>query len=135
MLNVRKLAAIDLYFLGPRFILAEFGLGVVALCALGLLTLRAGIRQDHGVYLVAWGIYMVAIGINYVPLLLHAIDITRSGTAEKEIADELRERRVALRKYRRRSLLILLPLVVLILSIVQEVQERIAAHSGGAVVS
>jgi hypothetical protein len=31
VLNVRKLAAIDLHFLGPKMILAEFGLGVAGL--------------------------------------------------------------------------------------------------------
>jgi hypothetical protein len=30
VLNVRKLAAIDLYFLGSKFILAEFGFGMAA---------------------------------------------------------------------------------------------------------
>ena len=101
MLNVRKLVAIDLYFLRPKFILAEFGVGVVALNAFGLLTLRAGIRQEHGVRLMVSGTFMVAVGMNYVPLLLDAIDIARRRTAEKEIADELRERRATLRGYRR----------------------------------
>ncbi len=130
MLNVRKLSAIDLYFLGPKLIVAEFGLGAVALGAFGLLTLRAGIHQQHGVRLMAWGIYMLTVGINYVPLLLHAVGIARRGIAEKEIADELRDRRAASRKYRRQSLLILLPLVVLILAIVQEAQPQHAANSG-----
>jgi len=47
MLNVRKLAAIDLEFLGARFIVTEFGIGVAASAALGLLTLRASIHRFH----------------------------------------------------------------------------------------
>ena len=40
MLNVRKLAALDLFFLAPMIILVEVGLGAVGLVALGLFSLR-----------------------------------------------------------------------------------------------
>jgi hypothetical protein len=49
---------------------------------------------------IAWGAYMLAVGINYLALLLHAISIARRGSAQKEIADELGDRRAAFRKYR-----------------------------------
>ena len=129
MLNVRKLAALDLYFLGPKVILVEFGLGVVGLVALGLFSLHAGIQREHGATFIAWGIYMVGVGINYLPLLLHAISITRRGSAQKETADELGDRRAAFRKYRRQSLFILIPLAVMVLAVVQELQQRHATPS------
>jgi len=129
MLNVRKLAALDLYFLGPKVILVEFGLGAVGLVALGLFSLRAGIPHERGATFIAWGIYMLGVGINYLPLLLNAISITRRGSARKEIADELGDRRAAFRKYRRQSLFILIPLAVMVLAVVQEVQQRHATPS------
>jgi len=124
MLDVRKLAAIDLSFLGPKIILVEFGLGAAGLVALGLLSLRAGIQRERGATFIAWGIYMLGVGINYLPLLLHAISITRRGSAQKEIAEELGDRRAAFRKYRRQSLFILIPLAVMVLAVVQKVQQR-----------
>ena len=129
MLNVRKLAAIDLYFLGSRFILTEFGLGMVGLDALGWFTLRAGIRREQGAWLIAWGLYMLGLGINYVPLFLHAISIARRGRAREEIADEVGDRRGAARKYRRQSLVILIPMVVLVLATMQELRRRQGAYS------
>jgi hypothetical protein len=39
VINIRRLAAVDLAFLGPWIILPEFALGVLAPIALGVLTL------------------------------------------------------------------------------------------------
>jgi uncharacterized protein len=50
--------------------------------------------------------------VNYVPLLLHAISLVRNNSARDEIADELSEKRRMFRKYRRQSLLLLVPLAV-----------------------
>jgi len=129
VLNVRQLAALDLYFLGPTIILVEFGLGAVGLVDLGLFSLRASIQRERRATFVAWGAYMLGVGINYLPLLLHAISITRRGSAQKEIADELGDRRSGFSKYRRQSLFILIPLGVVVLAVVQEVQRRHAAPS------
>ena len=40
VINVRKLAALDIAFLGPKLILAEFGVGVFLSAAIGLVTLK-----------------------------------------------------------------------------------------------
>jgi len=127
MLDIRKLAAIDLEFLGPKVIVTEFGLGVASSLALGILTLRAGIHRFHSARMIVLGFYLLSLGINYIPLLLHAIDMSRHGTAGQEIADELEDKRAAFRKYRRQSLLLLLPLVVAVAAIVQEAGRRRAA--------
>ena len=132
MIIVRKLAAIDLEFLGPKVILAEFGLGVLGSTSLGILSMRAGIHRFHSARMTLFGAYVVLLGINYVPLLLHAIDLARHGSARQEIAGELGDKRVAFRKYRRQSLLLLLPLVVPIAAIVQEKDRRRSAHSGAS---
>jgi hypothetical protein len=124
MLNVRKLAAIDLYFLGSKLILTEFGLGIVGLTIVGWFTLRTGIRREHSAWLTFWGVYMLGLGMNYVPLFLQAFNITLHKTAREEIADELPDRRAAARKYRRQSVLILVPFLVIVLAIIQEFQRR-----------
>jgi hypothetical protein len=127
MLNVRKLTAIDLVFLGRAFILGEFGLGVVGSTALGVFTLRAGIYRFHSPRMILLGVYLLLLGLNYVPLLLHAISMARDGSAGWEIAGELEDRRAAFRKYRRQSLFLLLPLVVPIAAVTQEIHRRRAA--------
>lgn len=112
MLNVRKLAAIDLYFLGPKIILVEFGLGVPIMLALGTLSLRVGIFRTHATWQIVLGVYLLLLAINYIPMLWCAIDITRHGTAAAELDDELQDKPAAMRKYRRQSLWLLLPLAV-----------------------
>ena len=115
MIDLRRLAAVDIAFLGSRFILAEFSIGVVGSLCLGVLTLV----RTHSLGGTVLGAYLLCMGVNYVPLLLHAISLVRHGTAQEEIADELPEKRKMFRKYRRQSLLLLVPLVVPILAIIQ----------------
>ena len=102
-----------LVFLGPRIILAEFSLGVFGSFALGVLTLL----RSHSLRGIALGSYLLFIGINYVSLLLYAISLVRHNSAKDEIADELTEKRRMFRKYRRQSLLLLVPLAVPILAL------------------
>jgi hypothetical protein len=90
VINVRKLAAIDLYFLGPKIILTEFGLGVPIMLLLGILSLRVGLFRTHATWQIALGIYLLLLAVNYIPMLWCAIDIARSGSAAAELGDELR---------------------------------------------
>jgi len=121
MLDVRKLAAIDLTFLGPRIIITEFAAGVFGCLAIAVF---AGVRSttSSGRLLA---VYLLLLGVNYVPLLLHAVALRRSGEARAVIADELAsDPRAAMRKYRRGSLLLLVPLVVPVLAVIQERDRR-----------
>jgi len=124
VVDVRKLAAIDLHFLGPKVILTEFALGVLGPVVLGLLTLRGAARHSWPWGLTLFGAYLLSLGVNYIPLLMHAVDLVRSRNASAEIAEELSERAAAFRKYRRQSLLLLVPLVVPIAAIAQEQEMR-----------
>ena len=103
---MRRLAAVDVAFLGPKLIIAEFGLGVCGSIALGVLTLA---RAQSGPGLLL-GLYLLSVGVNYVPLLVYAIEFARHGSAQAAIADEADDRRRLFRKYRRQSLILLLPL-------------------------
>jgi hypothetical protein len=80
-----KLAAIDITFLGSKFIVAEFVGGVLLCLALGaFILLRAG-----SFWQFALGLYFVSLGINYVPMLIYALSITRSKSARAELGNEL----------------------------------------------
>jgi hypothetical protein len=122
--NVRKLAAIDLHFLGPKVILTEFWAGVLGPIALGLLTLRKAYSYNWPRGLTLFGAYLLCLGLNYVPLLLHAIDLVRSQSASRVTADELSERKAAFRKYRRQSLYLLVPLIVPVVAVLQYRREQ-----------
>jgi hypothetical protein len=116
VINIRRLAAVDLAFLGPWIILPEFALGVLAPIGLGILTLW----RSESAFGTLLGVYLAALGLNYVPLLLHAMSIVRHDTAHAEIAAEAGDRTLLFRKYRRQSLWLLVPLVVPIVALVQQ---------------
>jgi len=120
VIDVRKLAAVDIVFLGPKLILTEFAVGVLGPFALGIFTLQ----RNHSMRGAAFGSYLLTVGVNYVPLLLHAISLVRHNGAQREIADELGDRRRAFRKYRRQSLLLLVPLVVPVVALVQALGRK-----------
>jgi|SRR6516162_9381900 hypothetical protein len=108
MVNVRRLAAVDLLGLGPKIIIPEFMLGAVGAVVLGTLTLvRSG-----SVGTTAFGVALIGFGTNYVPLLIHAIGLVRGSGVEEAIADEACDRRALYAKYRKQSLWLLIPFVV-----------------------
>ena len=109
MLNPRKLAAIDLAFLGPKLIISEFTVGVLFSAALGVFVLLRGHRSPAQ---IALGLYLISLGLNYIPMLVYAIAITRAKSARSELGSELDNKRLAMKKYRRQSLWLLVPLLV-----------------------
>jgi CAAX protease family protein len=120
VIDFRKLAAVDIAFLGSRLILAEFSIGVFGSLALGVFTLL----RSHSAGGIALGSYLLCIGINYVPLLLYAIRLVRLDSARYEIAEETADKRQIFRKYRRQSLLLLVPLAVPILAVARELKRN-----------
>ena len=115
-INIRKLAAIDIAFLGYKLIFLEYAGGVFLSVALGLFVLF----RAHSFWQVVLGVYLICLGINYVPLLVYALRIGSKQSAHAELADELTERRRAMSKFRRQSLLLLVPLLMPILTFTQE---------------
>ncbi len=109
-LNVRKLVALDMTFLGTRVIVAEYAAGVLLSWGLGGLSLLKG--------LALVGIALLWIGLNYVPLFVHAVDLARTGTARQEVAAELADLKQA-RSYSWRQLWILVPLAVVVFDLGQ----------------
>lgn len=130
-LNVRKLAAVDMALHGKRFILTEFALGVVACLLLGGLSLAQGIRGlDRGIsWQLLLGLALLWIGLNYVPLLVHAVDLARRGTAREEAANDLAQREL-IRKYSLQQLWLLVPFAVVILALLQRPSANAARSAG-----
>ena len=106
--NFRKLAAIDIVFLGYKLVFAEYACGVFLSVTLGIFVLF----RSHSPWQVAIGIYLICLGFNYLPLFAFAISIASQQNARAEMAGELSEPRSAMSKYRRLSLLLLVPMLV-----------------------
>jgi hypothetical protein len=126
VINVRKLAALDIVFHGPKFILIEFALGVIGCAALGLFSMYFGLFHgpNHSLFAVIIGCVLLWIALNYVPLLIYAISIVRYKSAQQEVAYELEHRDKYAGKYLRQSTLLLIPLAVPALAFYQEMQKR-----------
>ena len=111
--NLRKLAAIDVVFLGPKFVIAEYACGTLLPLALGMFILL----RARSVWQVVLGVYFLCLGINYAPMLVYAIGLGDREKARAGIANELAEQRKAMSKYRRLSLVLLVPFAALILAL------------------
>jgi hypothetical protein len=124
-IDIRKLAALDIIFHGPRKILLEFGLTVVTCGVLAALSISFYFRTPgQSPFPLILGLLLALLGCNYVPLLIYAIIIVRNKSALQEAAFELEHKDTSTRKYTLQSLLLFLPLFVLILAIVQEARKR-----------
>lgn len=90
LIDLRKLAVVDLTLPGPRFILAEFAVGV-----LGALIFAYFVLRNPLILPIAWtwnvaiGLWLVGIAIHYVPLFLYALDFVRADRIDKEGTPEL----------------------------------------------
>ena len=112
LIEVKKLAAVDMVWLGARIITLEYFLGIVLPLGLGLLSL------DRGQKLI--GFWLVTIAANYVPLFLYALYLQRTHTVEQEGGIELARAKT----YGVQQVVILIPFFVIILSIIQELRRN-----------
>jgi hypothetical protein len=125
MIEVRKLAAVDMAWLGTRVIVTEYALGVMLPLVLGILSLGAGLAQQD---LINWqtilGTWLVTISANYVPLFLYSVIIARAGSAQREGRPEFAHAG----RYGIQQAIILVPLFVVFLAFAQERQRRKHGH-------
>ena len=112
VIQVRKLVAVELVFLRPKIVFAEYGFAVVLGTASGVLSLRVGLLRTNAAWQVLLGIYLLFVALTYAVLLGLAIAMARRGDPREEVAGELHDLPATFRKYRRQSLWILVPLVV-----------------------
>ena len=123
VVNVRRLAAIDMYGLRGterrrRLILAEFIFGAVAVVAFGVWFIAAADRPADRLV----GIVIIGVGLNYVPLTLYAIGLLRPGALDAELAgvDTGRE----IRRYGLLQVWILVPLSLVVLATREAAGDR-----------
>lgn len=125
IIDVRKLAALDLIFHGPRFVLVEFGGALVLAGGLAALAPRSGLSgPGHPVlWEIALGVVLASIALNYLPLLIYAAALIRSGTARQEVAPEMEQAQRSQRRYATQQFLLLVPFAVLMLAAVQALRR------------
>lgn len=113
MADIRKLAAIDIVFLGFKVVVAEYICGVGLSIALGIFILF----RSHTVGQIILGVYFLCLGINYVPMFIHTLSIGNKENAVTELGAELSKKRTAMARYRRLSLLLLVPAVIPVMAV------------------
>ena len=73
IINIRKLAAVDMAWLGTRVIVAEYALGVILPLGLGLVSIRSGLLGSAPVgWETVLGFWLISIAANYIPLFIYA---------------------------------------------------------------
>ena len=127
IINVRKLAALDIALHGAPLILVEFGAAIAIGAVLGvwLISTAIAVSQGAALFRIVLGAYLLCVAINYVPLLLYGIAVALRRSARQEAAAELTEKdgRSA-RRYGAQSLLLILPLAIPALALAQELLGR-----------
>ena len=121
MINIRKLAAVDMALHGTRLITAEFALGIILPLVLGLLSIRTGLASTARLNwdaIVGW--WLVGTSVNYIPLFIYALLLAKGGTVHTEGQPEIAH----IMRYTAQQLIIFVPLLVVVLSIVQELSRR-----------
>lgn len=117
MINIRKLAALDMVLNGTRFIQVEFALGVILPLLLGQFSFRSGLASMSRLnWMTVTGIWLLGIGVNYLPLFIYSVIIARGRTVKEE-GEPMRPQ---LKKYGFQQVIILVPLFVVVVALVQE---------------
>jgi hypothetical protein len=114
--NVRRLAAIDLYGTKgtarrKQVILVEFTAGLAGTVALGTWLVMGA----SGLGTRIFGIWLIGADLNYAPLAAFAISLSRPGALETELADVDTARE--LRRYSVLQLWILVPLSLIAMTV------------------
>jgi hypothetical protein len=120
-IEVRKLAAVDMLWMGPPVLRVEYAVGVLAPRALGALTLRS---NSHPSITSPWqvgpGAWLVANAANYILLFTYALLIARSGAVRAEGEPELPH----VRRYGVQQPIILIQSLVVLLTVARERRRR-----------
>jgi hypothetical protein len=112
---VRRLAAADMHgaygsMRRRRIILAEFVFGAVASLGIG-----GYLAASAAAGTAALGWYVLGVGVNYVALAANAVDLSRPGVLDRELAEANLRADVGL--YTRAQFLLFVPLLVAALAV------------------
>lgn len=120
IIEIRKLAAADMAWAGPRKIFAEYLIGIVLPLVLGLFSLRAGLSGEPFTWQTLLGVWLLGIGANYVPMALHAFDLLRRDRVETEGRPEIAHAR----RYGTQQVMLIVPFLVVVIAIAQARARR-----------
>ena len=81
---------------------------------------RSGIRSlAHGIsFALVLGLLLIGAALNYLPLLIHSIDISRKDSSKEEAKEEL-ARPELVRRYTARQFVLLVPFAVAVMAVLQ----------------
>jgi hypothetical protein len=128
MISIRRLAAVDMAWLGTKIILAEYALGILLPLILGLISIRSGFSGPvFSTWEAASGLWLVSIAANYIALFIYALLLARDETVKAEGEPELAHAR----RYGVQQIIILVPFLVVILAIAQEARGRKETKEAG----
>jgi hypothetical protein len=128
LISIRKLAAVDMAWLGTRIILVEYALGIILPLILGVISIRSGFSSSvFSTWEAASGLWLVSIATNYVPLFIYAVLLAKGGTVKAEGEPELAHAR----RYGVQQIIILVPFLVVILALAQEARGRKETKEAG----
>ena len=127
-LNVRRLAAVDMYGSSGAawrrwVILLEFVIGTAGIATLGIRVLNAG---DIGT--VVLGLYLLGVALNYLPLAAYALMFLRPATLRSELAGV--DLGGELRRYTNAQFWVFVPLVLLGLDVSQRARRQGESATG-----
>lgn len=97
---------------GRPFIVIEFAFGVAGGLGLGGLSLSTGIRLGAA-WVVVLGVVLICTGVNYIPLLIHAVDLARQDSARQLIW-----------RYTVRQFWIAVPFAMVVMDLAQRARAR-----------
>ena len=119
-INIRKLAAFDIYYRNASVVLVEFGFGVFGIGALGFFAIFEGLAKS--LLAATIGAYLLLLATDYAPLLIYAVLIARNSSPREELEVELANEVYFRRKYGIQQVLLMVPLVIPVLAIFQEMR-------------
>lgn len=123
LINVRKLAALDIAFHGVKVILVEFLIGTFLSAALSAFVLFLTARRSFSSVLL--GLYLLGIAVNYAVLLLYAVFIRSRERAVREVEAEMSDTSGAGCQYTVQSIVfILIPFALTLLALYQLIVPR-----------
>jgi hypothetical protein len=114
MIDLRKIALLDVALQGPLVVRAEFACGVFVSVGLGFFVLAHAMAS----WQLAVGAYFLSLGVNYIPMLLWACSIRDSASAWGELGPPWHYRGKIMRRHKRQALILFIPLIPLGLAMV-----------------
>jgi hypothetical protein len=113
MIDLRKLAVLQLAVSGPLIACTEFACGTFIPIGLGIFLLL----HTFGGWQIALGVYFLCVGLNHVPMLWWVTSVGDRTAAWAELGPPWEYRGRVMRRYRLQSRVLYIPVVPLVLAI------------------